>query len=169
MLTAMTTVTLIPPGFTVSWQPTHAPTELPRAASAVTPLAALRVTVVLRPASSRPDEGATVTLPIRAPDSVMDQVTGPPEAVSVRVPPSSGLSTMVLGVTLSVPGAGGGGALVVPVAVGVGLPVALLEDGAGELGEGPWLVGEAEDEGPPAPDDVPPAGDVPPAAAEDDR
>jgi hypothetical protein len=76
---------------------------------------------------------------------------------------------MVLGVTLSVPGAGGGGALVVPVAVGVGLPVALLEDGAGELGEGPWLVGEAEDEGPPAPDDVPPAGDVPPAAAEDDR
>ena len=63
----------------------------------------------------------------------MDHVTGPPEAVSVRVPPSSGLTRIVLGVTLSVPGLGGGG-VVLLVAVAVG--VALLVDGAGEPGEG---------------------------------
>jgi len=130
----MTTVTLMPPGFTVSWQPTHASTGFPRGASAVRPVAApltLRVTAVLRPASSRPEDGATVSSPTRPGDSVTDQVTGPPEAFSVRVPPSKGLSTIVLGVTLSVPAIGGGVAVAVPVAVAVAV------DGAGELGDGP--------------------------------
>ncbi len=137
MLMSMTTVTLMPPGFTVSWQPTHAPTGFPPwAASAVRPAGplALRLTVVLRPASSRPDDGATVSSPTRPGDSVMDHVTGPPEAVSVRVPPSSGLSTIVLGVTLSVPAGGGG--VAVAEAVGVGVGVALLVDGGAELGSG---------------------------------
>ena len=100
----------------------------------------------------------------------MDHVTGPPEAVSVRVPPSSGPSTIVLGVTFSVPGAGGGAAVV------------LLVEGAGELGEGLcggeglWLVGAGDDgagddgagaDGAGA--DVPPvAGEVPPAEGEGD-
>jgi hypothetical protein len=58
---------------------------------------------------------------------VMDQVTGPPEAVSVMLPPRTGLSRIVLVDTLSVPGAGGGGG-VVRGGVGVGV------DGVGEPG-----------------------------------
>ena len=76
---------------------------------------------MLWPASSRPEDGATASSPISPGDSVMDQFTGPPEAVSVKVPPVSGLSTIVLGATLSVPG--GGGAV-------------LLADGVGEPEDG---------------------------------
>jgi hypothetical protein len=149
-----TTVTLMPPGFTVSWQPAHTPPPSPPAARAPrTPpsvLLTLRVTVVLRPASSRPEDGATDSLPTRPGDSVMDHCTGPPDAVSVTLPPDSALTTIVLGVTLSVPVAGGGvgGAL-------VAVAVALL-DGAGELGDGLWLDGEGDGEGPPGTGDVPP-------------
>ncbi len=140
-------MTLMPPGFTVSWQPTHTPPPPPRTARAPrappSVLLTLRLTVVLRPASSRPEDGATVSLPTRPGDSVMDHCTGPPDAVSVRLPPVSALSTIVLGVTLSVPVAGGGvgGAVLVAVAV------ALLVDGAGEPGDGLWLGDEAEGEG----------------------
>jgi hypothetical protein len=52
---------------------------------------------------------------------VMDQLTGPPEAVSVMLPPRIGLSRIVLVDTLSVPGAGGGGGGVVRDGVGVGV------------------------------------------------
>jgi hypothetical protein len=51
-------------------------------------------------------------LPIRPEDSAIDHDTGPPEAVSVRLAPDSALSTIVRGATRSVPGGGGGAALV---------------------------------------------------------
>ncbi len=125
----------MPPGFTVSVLSSDA-----------TPLT-LRVTVTLCPAASLPDDGETVTRPIRLDDSVMDHDTGPPEAVSVRLPPSSGLSTTVVGVTLSVPCLGGG------VAVGVGGAVVVLVDGAGEPGDVLW-----EDDGAVAEGELAPAG-----------
>src|SRR2546427_12166827 len=87
----------MPPGFTVSWLSTDA-----------RPLTD-RVTVTLWPDASVPAEGATVSLPIRLDGSVMDHVTGPPEAVSVKDPPVIGLSRIDLGATLSVPCFGGGG------------------------------------------------------------
>ena len=88
----------------------------------------------------------------------MDHCTGPPDAVSVTLPPDSALTTIVLGVTLSVPVAGGGvgGAVLVAVAV------ALLLDGAGELGDGLWLDDGAEGDG----DGPPGTGDVPPGEGE---
>jgi hypothetical protein len=66
----------------------------------------------------------------------MDQVTGPPEAVRLIELPSSGVSRSEVGVTVSVPGAGGGGALL--------LLAGVLVDGAGELGFGLALDGGAE-------------------------
>ena len=67
---------------------------------------------------------------------MMDQVTGPPEAVRLIELPSSGVSRSEVGVTVSVPGAGGGGALL--------LLAGVLVDGAGELGFGLALDGGAE-------------------------
>ncbi len=163
MLTARMTVTLMPPGLTVSWQPTQAPTPPPppsatRASRPVPALLALIATVTLWPACSRPEDGVTVSLPSRPADSVMDHDTGPPVAVSRRDAPSSGLTVIVLGVTPSVPGAGGG----------VEVAVLVLADGAGELGEGLWLDDDDVGEGP-RPGDVPTAaGEVPPAAGEGD-
>jgi hypothetical protein len=162
--TWMTTVTVMPPGLTVSWQPTHTPAALPDTARTreparpSTPPLTLTLTVALWPACRRPEDGATVSWPIRPDDSEIDHDTGPPEAVSVRVLPDSALTTIVLGVTRSVPGGGGGAAVV------------LLGDGAGELGEGLcrgdglWLGDGAEAEG----DGPPRAGDVPPADGEGD-
>src|SRR5260370_559529 len=92
------TVTVIPPGFTVSWLSSEA-----------RPLTE-RVTVTLWPDASVPAAGATVSLPIRLDASVMDHLTGPPEAVKVRLPPVIGLGRIDLGVTPSVPCLGGGGA-----------------------------------------------------------
>jgi hypothetical protein len=143
---SMMTVTLMLPGFTTSWQPTHTPAPpLTRSAAARTELAGgrpaavlltLRATVVLWPATSLPDVGETASSPTRPEDSAMNHDTGPPEAVRVRVPPRSGLTTIVRGLTLSVPGAGGRvGAALVAVLVGL----ALLVVGAGEVGEGRWL------------------------------
>src|SRR6266700_5432540 len=155
------TETTMPPGLMVSWQPTHAPAPAPvtaRLARPRSPPLTLTLTVVLWPASRRPEAGATDSLPIRPEDSVMDHDTGPPEAVSLRLAPDSALSTIVLGATLSVPGGGGGGGAVVLLAGGDGLR---LGDGLW-LGDGPWLDGRAEGEGPP------PAGVVPPATAEGD-
>jgi hypothetical protein len=95
---------------------------------------------------------------------VMDQSTGPPDAVTVRAPPLSGLRTIDRGATLSVPGGGGGGG-------GAGR----LVDGAGEPGDGLWpgagdRDGEREGLRPGAGDEAPgagPAGGVlPPADGE---
>jgi hypothetical protein len=151
----------MPPGLTVSWQPTQTPppvrAELARPRS---PPLTLTLTVVLCPASRRPEAGATDRLPIRPEDSVMDHDTGPPEAVSLRLAPDSALSTIVLGATLSVPGGGGGGGAVVRLADGDGL-------GRGDglwLGDGLRLDGRAEGEG----EGPPPAGVVAPAAGEGD-
>src|SRR5512146_1073659 len=157
----MRIVTVISPGLTVSVQLTHtpvapvsvAPAGAARAGAA--PAAALtrRLTVVLWPASRRPEAGVTASSPISPGDSVMDQSTGPPEAVSVSAPPLSGLSTIVRGATLRVPAGGGG---------------ALLEDGEGEpcdglwLGDGRWL-GAGECDGPGPGDEA--AGEGPPAGA----
>src|SRR6185437_6728679 len=151
----MRTVTVMLPGLTVSVQFAHTPVSLVRvtpagaARAARAPAAALtrRPTVVLWPASRCPEAGATASSPIKPGDSVMDQSTGPPEAVSVSAPPLSGLSTIVSGATLRVPAGGGG---------------ALLEDGAGELGDGLWL-GDGECDGPGLGDEA--EGEAPPGAA----
>src|SRR6266699_2615946 len=85
--------------------------------------------------------GFTVSLPIRLDGSVMDHVTGPPEAVSVKDPPVIGLSRIDLGATLSVPCFGGGG-----VAEGVLVTLVVLDVGAGE--PPPVGAGELPAEGP---------------------
>jgi len=82
-------------------------------------------TVTGEPGCTVPDEGETVSDPSRALCSEIDQVTGPPVAVSVRVPPSSGVSTTVAGDTLSVPAATGGVLVAVADGVGVGVGVAV--------------------------------------------
>jgi hypothetical protein len=68
------------------------------------------VTVALWPAWSVPADRDTDTFPIKLAGSAMDHETGPPCAVIVSELPSSGVSTIVAGDTLIVPGAGGGGA-----------------------------------------------------------
>lgn len=95
----------------------------------------LTLTVVLCPASRRPELGVTDSWPIKPEDSVTDHDTGPPEAVSVRLAPDSALTTIVLGATWSVPGGGGGGGAVVLLAGGDGL---WLGDGLCR-GDGLWL------------------------------
>ena len=77
------------------------------------------------PGASVPDDGKTLSLSIPVPGLVMDQVTGPFEALKVREPPRGGVRTIVVGVTVSVPCAGGGEVVLV-----------LLVDDAGELGVG---------------------------------
>ena len=114
-------MTVIPPGFTAS-----------RPSSDATPLTS-RTTVTLCPDASRPEDGETISLPIKSDDSVMDHDTGPPEAVRVRLLSRCGLSRIVVGVTLNVPCLGGG--MAVPVAVAVLLAVAVPVDGAGEPGD----------------------------------
>jgi len=169
---SMTTETTMPPGLTVSWQPTHTPPLVPGTARTCeldkprSPPLTLTLTVVLCPASRRPEAGATDSLPIRPEDAVMDHDTGPPEAVSLRLAPDSALSTIVLGATLSVPGGGGGGGAVVLLAGGDGLRLGDgLCRGAGLwLGDGLRPDGCAEGEG----EVPPPAGVVPPVAGEGD-
>jgi hypothetical protein len=155
MPTPITTVTPMPPGFTVSLLSTEARPLTDKA------------TVALWPAASVPADGETVSSPIRLEGSVTDHVTGPPDAVTVRLPPSSGLSTIVVGVTLSVPclgGGGGGGGVgaAVAVLVAVLVAVALLVGGAGEPGAVP-----RPDEGAVADGEGPAGvGGEPPAAGE---
>src|SRR5208282_5378803 len=116
-----------------------------------------RVTVMLCPDASVPEEGETSTLPIRLEGSVMDHVTGLPDAVRVRLAPVSGLSRIAVGLTLSVPGGGGGGGGGEEGLL-VGVPV--LVDGAGELGELRWLDDGALGEGdPPGPGEPPDPGE----------
>src|SRR5690349_16149468 len=155
----MTTETTMPPGLMVSWQPTHTPPPVRGTARPRRPPMTLTLTVVLCPASRRPELGVTDSWPIRPEDSVTDHETGPPEAVSDRLAPDSALNTIVLGATWTVPGRGGGGGAVVLPAGGDG-----LRPGDGLwLGDGPWLDGRAEGAG-----EGPPAGAVPPATAEGD-
>jgi hypothetical protein len=133
-----TTVTVMSPGFTVSVQSAHAPTPPPPASAASrrppSRLPALSETVVLCPEASVPAVGDTVTWPTRLDDSAMDQLTAPNEAFRVSVPPLRP-STIVVGVTVRMPRLGGDELAVV---------VALLVDGAGELGFALELDGRAE-------------------------
>ncbi len=89
-----------PPGFTLS------------VVSSETRLLTEMTTVALCPAFSVPDAGLTLSVPSRLDGSLTDQLTGPPSAVIVTWVPPSVLSTMLVGDTLSVPGAAevGGGA-----------------------------------------------------------
>src|SRR5262249_34849260 len=66
------------------------------------------VTWVLCPAASVPDAGDTISLPTKLDGSEMDHDTGPFSAVRVSAPPPDTVSTMVVGDTSRVPGAGGG-------------------------------------------------------------
>jgi ribulose-phosphate 3-epimerase len=93
-----TTVTTCPPGCTVSWLSSESSPDTVIATVAVPP--ALRV----------PDAGLTVSSPSRVVGSEIDQETGPPLAVSVSDPPSSGLSSTSAVDTASVPAAGGAAA-----------------------------------------------------------
>src|SRR5215469_7670043 len=88
-------------------------------ASSVTSPVTVMVTVVLSPALRMPDAGDTVSLPTRLAGSVIDQPTGPPLAVSVSEPPSTGLSTTVFGYTVSVPARSVATTVVVAVTVWV--------------------------------------------------
>jgi hypothetical protein len=163
-LTLSTTVTVIPPGSTVSCPPT------------VSRSLALTVTVVLAPSASVPDDGATVRPPTRPCDGVMDQVTGPPEAVSVKVAELPTLSRIVVELTLSVPPAGGGGVEaggVVPLVDGAGEAGSLVapdDDGAGAVGDvdaggtlalAGAVAGAVDDLG-----EAGPAGEPPPAVGD---
>lgn len=158
-------MTVMPPGFTVSVQATHAPTPLPppvRASARRPPsrLLALTVTVALWPEASVPELGETVTLPTRLEDSVMDQLTDPDAAVRVSVLPFRP-TTIVVGDTCRVPGLGA-------ELLGAGAELdAAGVDGAGELGRALALDGGAEVEDPLLPGepglvDDPPAGGAPP-------
>jgi hypothetical protein len=74
------------------------------------------LTVVVAPAISAPDIGETTTFLGRPGGSRTAQLTGPPEAVSVIEPAAGGTTSIVVGLTFSVPVAGA----VVPVADGAG-------------------------------------------------
>ena len=146
-----TTETVIPPGCRVSCPPT------------VSRSLAVTVTVVLEPADSVPDDGDTVRPPIRPCDSVMDQFTGPFNAVRVSVAELPTLSRTDVGLTPSVPGAGGGdededeaegGGVVLAVAAGEFGPMVTPDDGSGvgvRPGDGGALL-FAEREAPGEPD-----------------
>jgi hypothetical protein len=69
--------------------------------------ATVTLTVVLSPAVSVPDIGATTTFVSRPGGSETDQFTLPPEAVSVIVPVPGDVTSSVAGPTLSVPAPGG--------------------------------------------------------------
>jgi hypothetical protein len=122
-------VTVMLPGFTVSVPSAHPPPpQLPPAGAASrrppAGLPAVSETVAVWPEASVPAVGDTVTRPARLEDSAMDQLTEPNEAFRVSEPPLAP-STIVVGVTESRPRLGGDELAVV---------VALLGDGAGELG-----------------------------------
>jgi|SRR5579862_1656338 len=116
---------MIPPGSRVSCPP------------AMSISTGVTVTVVLAPAASVPADGATLSTPIRLCDSVMDHLTGPFEAVRMRVTERPGRGVIVLGSTVSVPCGGGGWALRVAVAD--------LADGVGEARRDADPVAEGRD------------------------
>jgi hypothetical protein len=133
--TSRTTVTVMPPGLTVSVQPAHAPTPAARAPSGEL---ALTVTVVLCPDASVPDAGDTVTCPSRLEDSEIDQLTVPNEAFRVSGLPFRPI-TIVVGETVRMPRAGGelaGAAEELADFDGAGEVVFALDAGAGLVGDG---------------------------------
>ena len=87
---------------------------------------------MLAPAASVPDDGATARAPTRPCDGVMDQFTGPFQAVRVRVAelPVRGIIVTVLADRVSVPFTGRGVAVTVTLTVAVA--VTALADGARE-------------------------------------
>src|SRR6202035_1068768 len=94
-----------------------------------------------------PEDCESRTFPIRLDGSAMDHVTGPPDAVRVRLAPVIGLRRIAVGLTLRVPGGGGGGG-----EEGLLLGLLVLVAGVGELGELARLDDGALTEGePPAP------------------
>src|SRR5260370_33579132 len=102
---------------------------------------AVIMTVVLAPAASVPDMGATVTFLARPGASETDQATVPPEAVSVSEPLAGGTTSSVAGLTLSVPTPCG--ALVVVVAgadTGAGAAVCPVTAVGGVLPPAPRLA-----------------------------
>src|SRR5580692_5881757 len=87
------------------------------------------LTVVLWPAASVPDIGATTTFFSRPGGSDIDQFTSPPDAVRVIDPLAGGATLSVAGLTLSVPAPGAS----LVLALALGLVPALLapaDDGA---------------------------------------
>jgi len=91
------------------------------------------VSVVVWPAASVPDIGATTTFFSRPGGSETDQFTAPPDAVSVIDPPAGGATLSVAGLTLSVPAPGESLVLVLVLALALALVPALLalaDDGA---------------------------------------
>ena len=139
---------MIPPGSRVSCPP------------AMSRSVGVTVTVALAPAASVPDDGATVSSPIRPWDSVMDQLTGPFEAVRVRVTERPGRGAIEVGSTVSVPCTG------LAVALLLALAVEDLADGAGELRRDADPVAEGREPRAAEPDAEPPraesAGGRPP-------
>src|SRR5579862_631259 len=102
---------MIPPGSTVS-----CPAAMKR-------LLGVTVTVALAPTVSVPDDGTTASSPSRLCDSEMDHLTGPFEAVRVRVTERPGRGAIDWGSTVRVPWTGGG------------MAVPLVEDRADGRGE----------------------------------
>ena len=94
----------------------------------------MTVIVVVSPAASVPDIGATTTLFSRPGGSETDQFTLPPEAVSVIEPLACGATSSVAGLTLSVPAPGGSLRLVLAaaglVAAGAGTASTFADGGA---------------------------------------
>src|SRR6516165_1186843 len=90
----ITTVTVAPPGLNV------------RCTRGLPGPSTVTVTVVVSSAASVPDIGATTTFFSRPGGSETDQVTLPPEAVSVIEPPPGEATSSVAGLTLSVPAPG---------------------------------------------------------------
>src|SRR6266699_6166287 len=89
------------------------------------------VSVVVWPAASVPDIGATTTFFSRPGGSETDQFTSPPDAVSVIDPLAGGATLSVAGLTLSVPAPGESLVLVLVLVLGlVPALLALADDGA---------------------------------------
>src|SRR6185312_14306642 len=88
------------------------------------------VSVVVWPAASVPDIGATTTFFSRPGGSETDQFTAPPDAVSVIDPLAGGVTVSVAGLTLSVPAPGEW--LVLVLTLGLGLTPAPLAPADGD-------------------------------------
>src|SRR5262249_19410581 len=108
----ITTVTTAPPGKNV------------RCTRGLPGPCTVTLTVVVWPAASVPDIGATTTFFATPAGSEIDQFTSPPDAVSVIDAVPDGPTSGVAGRTLSAPAPGG--SLVLAVALALGLTPALL-------------------------------------------
>ena len=114
----MSTVTIAPPGTNV------------RCTRGLPGPRTVTLTVVLWPAASVPDIGATTTFFSRPAGSETDQFTAPPDAVSVIDPLAGGVTVSVAGLTLRVPAPGEW--LVLVLTLGLGLTPAPLAPADGD-------------------------------------